>query len=163
MHPLIASDLLSHIPRMLKITRIIANQEKRFDGSGNRQDFCSGKEIPLGARILKVVSDFKYSPRARGTSGESEALHSKASRLIMILMSCWGYEAVIGVKAGYEEKAVKVRIGGRNALTEDVRVRDGRLLVAKGYHVNRTLRERLRNFAEQGVINEPIRVLVPIG
>ena len=69
MHPFIASDLISHIPRMQEIAEIIANQEKRFDGSGNPQDFSSGKEIPLGARILKVVSDFDTA-QARGALRE---------------------------------------------------------------------------------------------
>lgn len=163
MHPFIASDLISHIPRMQEIAEIIANQEKRFDGSGNPQDFSSGKEIPLGARILKVVSDFDTA-QARGAS-ESEALAGLAKRANWydpdVLLAL---ETVIGIKAGYEERAVRVaNLVDEMILAEDVRVRDGRLLVAKGYRVNRTLRERLRNFAEQGVINEPISVLVPIG
>jgi response regulator RpfG family c-di-GMP phosphodiesterase len=58
MHPFIASDLLVNIPRMQEIAEIIAYQEKHFDGSGIPHDARSGKEIPLGARILKVALDF---------------------------------------------------------------------------------------------------------
>ncbi len=58
MHPSIASDLLSHIPRMKQIAEIIAHQDKHFDGSGNPKDTLQGEAIPLGARILKVVLDF---------------------------------------------------------------------------------------------------------
>ncbi len=34
-------------------------------------------------------------------------------------------------------------------LAQDVRIMDGRMLVARGYEVNRTLRERIKNFSEK--------------
>ncbi|MGA2404863.1 MAG: hypothetical protein ABSG91_24700 [Syntrophobacteraceae bacterium] len=46
-------------------------------------------------------------------------------------------------------------------LARDVRLRDGRTLVAKGFEVNRTLRERIKNFYEKPGIKEPIAVIVP--
>ena len=160
MHPFIASDLISHIPRMQDIAEIIANQERRFDGSDNPQDARLGKEIPLGARILKVVLDFDTS-QARGAS-EGEALARMAKHANFydpdVLRAL---EAVVGVKAGYEKREVSVAgLMDDMILAEDLRIRDGRLLVAKGYRVNRTLREKLWNFAEKGVIKEPISVLV---
>ncbi len=72
-----ASDLLSHIPRMQTIARIIANQEKNFDGSGYPQESKEGGDIPLGARILKVVLDFD-TLKSRGISdGEAFGRLSK--------------------------------------------------------------------------------------
>ena len=46
-------------------------------------------------------------------------------------------------------------------LAHDMRFLDGRILVARGYEVNRTLRERIKNFSEKPGIKEPIRVTVP--
>ncbi len=58
MHPKIAADLVSNIPRLREVAEIIAYQEKRFDGGGLPPDKVSGERIPLGARILKVALDF---------------------------------------------------------------------------------------------------------
>ncbi len=57
-HPSIANEWLEKIPRMEEIARIIQYQEKHYDGSGFPDDDTSEKEIPIGSRILKVVSDF---------------------------------------------------------------------------------------------------------
>jgi len=58
MHVSIASDLIAKIPRMENIAKIILYQEKNYDGSGIPPDPCSGEDIPLGSRILKVCLDF---------------------------------------------------------------------------------------------------------
>lgn len=63
LHPKLAGDLLANIPRMEEIASIIAMQEKRFDGTGPpevplSQEPVKGRDIPLGARILKVALDF---------------------------------------------------------------------------------------------------------
>ena len=47
MHPYVGSDLLSHIPRMETIAKIIANQEKNFDDSESPQESKQGEDIPL--------------------------------------------------------------------------------------------------------------------
>jgi response regulator RpfG family c-di-GMP phosphodiesterase len=162
MHPFIGSDLIAHIPRMKGIAEIIANQEKHFDGSGIPQEGPSGEEIPVGARILKVVLDFD-TLQASGAS-RNEALSRLAKR------TGWydpavlaALETMIGIEAGYEERTVKVDdLVDEMILAEDVLIRDGRLLVARGYKVNRTLRERLKNFAEKTGIKEPIKVFVPV-
>ena len=56
---MLASDLLANIPRMEEIARIISLQEKHFDGTGPPEDReTSGRDIPMGSRILKAAFDF---------------------------------------------------------------------------------------------------------
>jgi response regulator RpfG family c-di-GMP phosphodiesterase len=57
-HPCLASDLIRQIPRMEKIAYSILYQEKCYNGEGIPNDNVSGKDIPLGARMLKIVIDF---------------------------------------------------------------------------------------------------------
>ena len=56
-HPAVGHDLIANIPRLQTVAQMIAYQEKRFDGSGVPPDQRKGREIPLGARVLKVVLD----------------------------------------------------------------------------------------------------------
>ena len=58
MHPGIAANLITKIPRMQPVADIIAFQDKRFDGSDQPEGARKGKDLPLGARILKVILDF---------------------------------------------------------------------------------------------------------
>ncbi len=161
MHPFIASDLLMHIPRMQGVAEIITYQEKYFDGSGIPQDSLRGKEIPLPGRILKVVLDFDTQQAGGATKSEAVERMS-ATRGPLRPRSLSALEAVVGYESGYLERNVEAEeLEDGMILAEDVRIIDGRLLVARGYQVNRTLRERLKNFSRKPGIREPIRCSFP--
>lgn len=162
MHPFVASDLLANIPRMQGIAEIIAFQEKHFDGSGIPHEPRSGRDIPLGARILKVVLDFD----------NLEAGGAPRDGILLELRNRAGYydprvlaalEAVIAAEEGYEVRLVTLaQLMNGMILAQDVSTRDGRLLLARGYQISSTVSARLKNFAEKPGIEEPIRVLVPL-
>lgn len=160
MHPGIASDLLSNIPRMQGIAEIIAYQEKNYDGSGVPADSRKGNEIPLGARILRAVLDFDTLQSTGCSCGESvDALKGRPDIYDPDVLAA--LQALLGIDQQYEERSVMVsRLADGMVLAEDVLIEDGRLLVTRGYQVNRTLREKMKNFAEKPGIREPIRVLV---
>ena len=161
MHPYIASDLLSHIPRMQTIAKIIANQEKDFEDQGSMQEYKQGEGIPLGARILKVLLDFD-TLKARGVS-DGDAFSKLSKRPARYDPAVLGaLHEILAAESGDEERAVSVAdlVDGM-ILAQDVRLMDGRMLVARGYEVNRTLRERIKNFSVRTGIREPITVIVP--
>ena len=55
--PEVAHRLIQHIPRMGEVSQIILYQNKNFDGSGFPANDIKGQDIPLGARLLRVLSD----------------------------------------------------------------------------------------------------------
>jgi len=157
-HPSIASDLLTKIPRMKEVAEIIAYQEKHFDGSGTPADTLKGKEIPLGARILKVLLDFD----ALETEGKN-----KTKALSELKMRSGWYdpdvlataEEVIETQANYESRSVSVSELRENMiLGEDVRTLKGQLLISKGQVVGRPMIQRLKNLSGFTAIIEPFTV-----
>ena len=162
MHPKIAYDLLSKIPRMQEVAEIITYQEKHFDGSGNPKDLRQGEAIPLGARILKVVLDFDVL-ETRGVI-KGKALKQLKQR------SGWydpavlvALEEVLGDVAKYVIRDAKVReLQVNMVLFEDVRTKKGQLLITRGQEVSTVLIERLANIARTAGIREPIQVCVPL-
>ena len=162
MHPCIGSDLLSHIPRMKTIAKIIANQEKNFDGSDFPLESKGGEDIPLGARILKVVLDFD-TLKARGVSnGEASGKLTKSNgRYDPDVLAA--LRRILAAESRDEERTVRTNelVDGM-LLAQDIRFLDGRMFVARGYEVNRTLRERIKNFSQKPGIQEPVRVTVPV-
>ena len=161
MHPMIASDLLSKIPRMDKLAEVIRYQEKCFDGSGNPRDNRQGKEIPIGARILKAVIDFDLL-EAKGISkpGALKQLYGRPGKYDPEVLSVM--EIIVGVGANYEKIDVlfddlKINM----ILDEDVMSKTGRLLISRGHEVSPVLLSRLNIFAQSEGIIEPISVLIP--
>jgi HD-GYP domain-containing protein (c-di-GMP phosphodiesterase class II) len=161
MHPLIASDLLSHIPRMQTIADIIANQEKNFDGSGFPHESKGGEEIPLGARILKVVLDFDTLKARDESDGEGvlERLARMPGRYDPKVLRA--FRKTFADAKSDEELLMANQLKDGMILAQDMMMLDGRMLVARGYEVNRTLRERIKSFSEKPGIKEPVRVIIP--
>jgi response regulator RpfG family c-di-GMP phosphodiesterase len=58
-HSEIAYKLISKIPRLGDISQAIRLQNKHFDGGGFPDHDIAGKEIPIGARILKLSLDYE--------------------------------------------------------------------------------------------------------
>ncbi len=161
MHPFIGSDLLTHIPRMRTISEIIAYQEKNFDGSGVPIDERKGEEIPIGARMLRVVLDFDTLLAKGHQRAEAlEQLNTKTGLYDPAVLSALA--EVIERETEYTKASLPAsQLRDGMILVDDLGLVTGRLLAARGYKVNRTLRERLRNFAEKPGIKEPVAVLVP--
>jgi response regulator RpfG family c-di-GMP phosphodiesterase len=157
MHPSIASDLLSHIPRMETVAQIIVNQEKSFDAPDSADD----REVALGARILKTVLDFDRIHANNISDGDAlEILISRTGRYDPNVLTAM--QMVLGVEPGYEKMELPLsEFKDGMILNGDIFLQNGRLLVAKGYRINLTLRERIKNFAVKPGIMEPIQVLVP--
>jgi response regulator RpfG family c-di-GMP phosphodiesterase len=160
MHPMVGSDLIAKIPRMDQIARMIAYQEKLFDGRGVPQDGLHGKEIPLGARMLKVVLDFdileaKGIPRDKAFRNLKERVGWYDPEILDIL------EEILQVAGTEEVKLVMVQnLDVDMVLTEDVVSESGLLLIAKGLEMNSLMLAGLKNFSKSARIKEPIRVLV---
>ena len=62
--PAFGADLLEKIPRLENVAAIVRYQHQRFDGSGGP---LTGTDIPIGARILKVLGDL-VDLEARGVA-----------------------------------------------------------------------------------------------
>lgn len=162
MHPFIASDLLNNIPRLEAISKIVAYQEKHFDGSGIPVDAVRREEIPLGARVLKVALDFDTLQ----TAGDSK------SKAIAQLKQRTGWydpavvtalEAVVWIEGKFQVKVIPLReLRDNMILDDDVWTESGTLLIAKGQEVTPLIIKRLHNFAETSGVKEPLQVLVPL-
>jgi flagellar biosynthetic protein FliS len=55
--PETAARLLANMPRLEGVARIVHYHHKHFDGSGFPSDAAAGESIPIGSRLLKILSD----------------------------------------------------------------------------------------------------------
>jgi len=79
-HPSRAAQLLFPLPELKGAAETIASQLERFDGEGYPEGLI-GKNIPVGARILQVASD--YDSLQIGTLTQRKLVPAKALETIM--------------------------------------------------------------------------------
>lgn len=155
--------ILSNIPRIENVGRIILYQNKHFDGSGYPTDAMKGEEIPIESRILKWLVDLAQL--------ESPS-HSKAQILKMMTNRAGWYDPKV-LEAAAEVLGPDVdtaapefirrsfnvgdlRTG--DTLDRDLRTKEGQLLVAGGVTLTEVYLERVRNFARFVGVKEPVAV-----
>ncbi len=159
--PGITRHLLQQIPRLDAVLEIIAYHDKAFDAPARFSQEKCGKDIPLGARVLKATYDFD-TLQARGLP-EPEALDRLASRsgrydpdILAALKSLICREE--------QPEVVEVSIGklvSGMVLAEDLHNDSGVLLLKRGNPITEPLKRRLESTAMSGQSPKQIRVFTP--
>jgi len=169
--PLIGHDFLQQIPRLEEVARIIYYQEKGFDGSGYPPEGLSGAEIPLGARVLKILSDL-VAMESAGTS-KVEAMEMlrthKSAYDPEILETLYEHWLPEGAPAGQPVATYPVTSASPlthgapvfaqelllgDVLVCDLETSDGALLFPAGHVVTEMSLEKLRNYRSLGIYAE---------
>ena len=162
--PAIGGSLLAQIPRLDVVSRIITYQNKRFDGTGFPEDDVAGKNIPLGARMLRVLLDLiEIEAKGKNRASALELLRSRTGwydpHILEVLSSpllAATMEPAAIAKSSAQVAFQDLRIG--DVLCADVLTREGLLIVVTGNRVTPALLERLRNFSRIAGIKEPLFV-----
>ena len=161
-HPAAAVKLLSGIPRLEPVAWMIGNQlASLIPDEAPAVSADEGAEILQCARILKLAvayDDLRIKPltdemaieRLRGRSREFQA------ELV---------DALIGLRAQGSEMVSRrlaiARLATGMLLDQDVRNREGMLLAGKGQEISRAVLLKIQNWAQAGLIDYQLTVLVP--
>lgn len=161
--PETGAALLDNIPRLQGIADIVRYQQKNFDGTGFPLDAVAGEEIPIGARILRVLSDLldselKHGSRVQAFEEMQQTTGRYDPKVLEAVAAC--SDIYLGRNAAEPASTPlpfsDLRVG--HILAEDLRTRDGTLLVTKGNLISQPLLQKLRNFAELSGIKEPVHI-----
>lgn len=158
--PEIGSKLLTLIPRMDSVAKILLYQGKLYDGSGFPFDGIAGDAIPLGARLLRVLSDF--IELEIGGTPRSEILEQMRKRpgaydpKVIDAAVATLVQSPKVLESGQAVKAKELCPG--QVLLSAVQTNDGVLILPAGTRLSPMLLEKLKNFAELSGIKEPIYV-----
>ena len=159
-HPSLGADLLSNIPRLEPVARMIAQQE-----TVPPSRHIPGQEhfdvVKLGAQILRVA--LAYDQRLSAGNSHEEAmrqLYARSDQLEHSLVDALGDVQVEPIHL--EVKTCRIlELDCNMILQEDVRTTNGLLIVAKGQQITYPLLVRLRNFWERKAIGSTVMVRVP--
>jgi len=160
-HANVGADLLMTIPRMEDVAKSIRYQGKNFDGSGLPADDVNGGDIPIGARLLKVVIDFDMAEESGLPAADAlEKLKQSASRYDPEILAA--LEKTMGQSTGLKAATVNINnLTDFMVIAADVLTSENVLLIAKGQETTLSTRRHLQNYKNRGLIGEAVRVLVP--
>jgi len=159
--PLVTRRLLKRIPRLDPALDILKYHRQDFADHG-RDDGPHGQDIPIGARMLRVALDFD-DLQQRG---------SKGARAVAILRGREGsYDPELldafEASKNFDGEGREIRecrlceLQEGYVLAQDVLAPGGALLVARGLEIGPGLLLRLKTFAENVGVAEPLVVAVP--
>jgi response regulator RpfG family c-di-GMP phosphodiesterase len=159
--PSVANQLIAPIPRLEPVRDILSSVPLRFDGVNNPAGMAKGKDILLGARILKIVLDAdELDSGGRTIAQIFNVMRGRTGAYDPDVLNAFiAYRGLVDSKVVARSlKLHELRCG--MIFMEDVTALNGMLLVTRGQEVGESLLERLRNFSGSRGIKEPILVSV---
>ena len=162
--PEIGANLLRNIPRLETVARLVLYHAKNYDGSGFPADTIAAGEIPIGSRILKVLSDLaeleaEGLPKAKALAEMQTRLGRYDPQVLDSSFACFDIYLSAPTAIRLVTKAIKLKeliIG--HVLGSNVETEDGVLIMCAGTKVSQMALEKLRNFDQIQGIREPIHV-----
>ena len=158
-HPEVAKDLLLKIPRLQTVAQMVQHQGQR--GPGRIDSIPPLAE--LGGRILAVTLEFDELLSVGATPKQAiEAIRQDCSRhdkkildALSQIQSLAKNTNVILVPLGRMQQSM--------VLDEDVRTKDGKLIVAKGHELTESSLARLQNYGNLDLLaKSDLRVRVAV-
>lgn len=163
-HAEVAAKLVANIPRMGGVAKAIAYQGKNFDGGGWPEDAVRSKDIPLGARILRVLLEFDRLV----AGGQAKA---EAYKAIKQTTGIYDPDVVasFGEVLGEERKFVIVTVPVKSLrdnmiLAEDIFVlRGGQQMkvLSKGAELSSVTLAHIAKLARYETVTDPVKVIIP--
>jgi response regulator RpfG family c-di-GMP phosphodiesterase len=164
--PGLGSSLLSNIPRLESVAKIVLYANKNFDGSGFPSDAVAADEIPIGSRVLKVLTDVAELEEKGFTKEKAlELMQLQAGlydpQVLDTTFACFDIYLSRSTSAEVSIKAIGLKdlcIG--HTLSSNIETADGVLIVCAGTRISQMALEKLRNFQELQGIKEPIHIQI---
>jgi len=162
-HAEVGADLLMTIPRMENVARDIRFQGKNFDGSGFPDDKLSGDNIPLGARLLKVIIDFDAAEMSGLAAIDAlEKLKQAPGKYDAAILTA--LEQVVAKSSTIKVVGIEInKLTDSMVIAADVVTFESVLLIAKGQETSLSTRRHLQSYRARGLIGDTVTVLIPDG
>ena len=163
--PEISANLIGHIPRLEGVAQAILFMNKNDNGSGFPNLPAREGEIPLGARILRVASDYldllatRPNPRAVLEELRQRPICYDPAVLNALTLALEVPDEVVEGAPEVPSQATHETVAAGQILVDGVVTSEGLLLYPPGTHVGPSHLERLKNFARLVGLKEPFLVL----
>ena len=159
--PEMARDIIANVPRLNGVAQIVYLQNKGFDGSGPPENGPVGGDIPIDARLLKILNDLGETCKNMAPGiADFAVLEANPERYDLTLLRKVKATLIVPeetTKAAKRRLTTALLLPGMD-LADDVVNREGRLILAGLTPLSEQHIDRLRNLAKLRLINDTIVV-----
>ena len=159
--PEMARDIIANVPRLNGVAQIVYLQNKGFDGSGPPENGPVGGDIPIDARLLKILNDLGETCKNMAPGiADFAVLEANPERYDLTLLRKVKATLIIPeetTKAAKRRLTTALLLPGMD-LADDVVNREGRLILAGLTPLSEQHIDRLRNLAKLRLIEDIIVV-----
>lgn len=165
--PDVGAQVITHIPRLDPVAKAVLYQHKNYDGSGHPADNVSRENIPIAARILRILHELikqeeKGVPRFAALEKMLQYRENFDPKLVDEVFLCFkaaaSTTAGAPAAAGAQPKTLKDLRPGMT-LASDLMTKDGMLILPIGSKLNLIMLKKVYNFAEISGVKEPVMII----
>lgn len=155
-HPVIGAEIVGIVKRFTSLTENILHQNENIDGTGF-PGHLSGDDIPIGARIIRIVKDFDYL--IAGKANNNKMSIANAYTWMKERSDIWydrhilqDFIDLLG-KRDSDENEMEFSVGIEaikpgDKLLEDLVLHNGNVMLTAGQEINRIMIKKLREYEE---------------
>jgi len=158
--PETGKNLLTQIPRMGNIAEMIKLQQDDIVLKKLASPLKDTDVVVLGAMLLETTIDFdaylccKYNQADAVDNMRKSAAHYDETVLDLLA------QVDVPRLENASSKLIKMAdIQEGMLLAQDIKMKNGYLMVAKGYEMNAVVKQRLLNYSKQGIIKDSLRIV----
>ncbi len=166
--PQIGHDLLVGIPRLEHVARIILFQHKAFDGSDIPPIKCSGEQLPVGSRMMKILAD-RMTLEAEGVVKQRafQTMEARAGvydpRLLQLCFACFQAFLTSSVSSDLPVLSLYVKeLKADQVVVSDITTAEGVVLIGAGNILTPMVLQRLHNYDALGEVKQPVLIQNPL-
>ena len=156
--PQLAEQLLRNIPRLERVSDILAAQSRSRGARAALEHDPAAARLDLISQLLRAATDFDgLDTQGNSASAAIDTMRGRPTRYAPeVLEALARIRGGQGPRVGAREVFLSVLCAGM-VFVDDVKSRTGTLLVARGFEVTPSFLERVRNLPP-GTVKEPLRV-----
>lgn len=161
--PQIGAELIRNIPRMEEVADSVHYMHKNYNGSGFPLDALKEERIPLGGRILHVITGFEALLARKGSEAAAlemmEADTSAYDREVVHALAGFLRRKSEGTDAPIPRPVALASLKEGLVLVHGIETVEGLLVIPEGTHLGAVHLQKLANFGRISKIREPIIVI----
>ena len=154
-HPSLGKAMLEQIPRLEGVATIVEHQNQHYDGTDNHDGLASGDEIPIGARILKLASDFEIEYKKCGeTALAMKSIKDRIGHYDPAVIEALQVALRNGLCQTEKKEVPILELDEGMVLAQDVVGKNGQLMVTAGQEITESIRARLKDFCKRELVED---------
>lgn len=165
-NPILGAEIVGRIKRFEPLMEIIRHQDELYDGTG-KPDHLRGEQIPIGARIIKVVKDYDFfvaganNPRRMHTKSAQSYLRQQSEvyydpKVVEAFITI--VSAVTRIEEGMELCVSLSEVRPGMVIKRDIYLPNGNLMLTAGNAMSEPLLRKLKELEQE--MNMPIPVYI---